>query len=124
MSIQIDSDVFGLYELEEKMARLDTQLFLEIQDTLQGEANLIASRAQFYAPIRTGFLRSTIYAVVTAFLHFKVGAWCYYAKFQEFGTRYIPAQRFLSRAFQEQWPRLKSRVDYIVRKVILEVGRT
>ena len=93
-----------------------------MHECFQGEANLIAAVAKSYAPVKTGFLRSTIYAAVSGLMHVKVGAWASYAKYQEFGTQYIPGVHFLSRAFQEGWPRLRKTIDMVVDKVIGEVA--
>ncbi len=58
-------------------------------------ASNIASLAQGYCPVRTGFLRSTIYFQRTGFCAFIVSAWAYYAPFVEYGTRKMAAQPFL-----------------------------
>lgn len=124
MAVQIDSDISGIEDLQRKLELLDTKMQYAVHEQLIGEAHLIQARAQYYAPERTGFLRSTIFAKVTGFLHVKVGAWAYYAKYQEHGTRYIRAVRFLSRAFQEHWPRLKQVIDHTVDRIIGEVAAT
>ena len=124
MAVQIDCDISGVDELQRKMELLDTKLQADIHERLQAEANLIKATAQSYAPVRTGFLRSTIYVVVTGLMHVKIGAWAFYAKYQEFGTRRTRGVHFLSRAFQEHWPRLRQAIDYVVDKVIGEVAAT
>jgi len=124
MAVQIDSDISGVDELQRKMELLDTKMQIAIHERFQAEANLIKATAQSYAPVRTGFLRSTIYVVVTGLMHVKIGAWAHYAKYQEFGTRRTHGIHFLSRAFQEHWSRFRQAIDYVVDKVIGEVAAT
>lgn len=65
---------------------------------LDERASRIALAAKNYAPVRTGFLRSSIYhelGVDGQGLFANVGARAHYAAFVEFGTRFMAAQPFL-----------------------------
>ena len=118
MVVKIDIDLTGIDDFGPKMNRLDTGLQVEVHEALQGGANLIKADAMFYSPVKTGFLRSTIYAKVKATWHFIVGAWCHYAKYQEFGTRYIRARAFIQRAIKERWSQIRDMVNRAVRLAI------
>lgn len=59
-------------------------------------AEKIAASAKAYAPVDTGYLRSSIRAVsVSAGKEADVVVSAPYAAFVEYGTRYMPAQPFL-----------------------------
>lgn len=131
MSVQLRVDLSEIEELGPKLARLDTQLQTEIAEGIQIKCKLVKSDAQMKCPVKTGFLRSTIYAKLLSFipgsqrfLQIVIGAWAHYARFQEFGTRHIAPRMFIRKAFRERWPEIKTFIDYIIRKVIGEVGQT
>jgi hypothetical protein len=95
------------------MDSLDTNLQLAVQADLQNFGDLIAGDAEQEAPVLTGFLRSTIYAKVKGWVLY-IGAWAPYAKFQEYGTRYIRGLHFISNAIQKRWPQIS---DYMQRAI-------
>ena len=64
----------------------------------------VAKEARKTVPVRTGFLRSTIRALVHL-----VRVTAFYAVWVEYGTRFFTGRRFLLRAFHRavvRWPRL------------------
>ncbi|MDD5263863.1 MAG: hypothetical protein PHU43_03405 [Candidatus Bipolaricaulis sp.] len=102
------------------MDKADTNIQLAVREELQNFGNLIQSDAEQDAPILTGFLRSTIYAKVKEWVLF-IGAWADYAKFQEFGTRYIEGLYFLSNNIQKHWSQIR---EYMARAVNEAIRRT
>jgi len=119
VSVQIRIDVSEIEDFARKMQRLPTGMQTEVHEALGITANLIKADAKGWAPVLTGFLRSTIYAKVIKQWVFVVGAWAYYARFQELGTRYIRAVRFLGRAVKRWWPRVR---DMIQRAIVIAAG--
>ncbi len=72
----------------------------------------VQSDAQDRAPVRTGFLKSTIHVEVGRLLN-KVAVGAEYAIYQEFGTRFMAAHPFLvpalerhRKAFYAAWKQL------------------
>lgn len=101
------------------MLKLDTKLQLEVHEALRIGANLIKADAMRDCPVKTGFLRSTIYAIVKTIWVFAIGAWAFYGKFQEYGTRYIRARMFIQNAIKRRWPQVR---DMIRRAIILAMS--
>lgn len=66
----------------------------------------VKAAAMRYAPVRTGFLRSSIYGVVSDWVAV-IGAEATYAMFVEMGTRRMMAQPFINPAIQEYLPNLE-----------------
>ncbi len=102
------------------MDKADTNIQLAVRAELQNFGNLIESDAKQDAPVLTGFLRSTIYAKVKEWVLY-IGAWADYAKFQEFGTRYIEGLHFLSNNIQKHWSQIR---EYMARAVNEAIRRT
>ena len=67
-------------------------------------------------PVRTGYLRSTIFYRVWA-QTLKFGATADYAPHVEFGTRFMAAQPFLRPAFDEQVRAIKTAFMDALRKI-------
>jgi len=108
-------DDFGRY-----MDKADTNIQLAVRAELQTFGDRIKSDAEKDAPVLTGFLRSTIYARVKEWVLY-VGAWADYAKFQEYGTRYIRGLHFVSNAIQTHWSQIR---EYMARAVNDAIRRT
>ncbi len=71
-------------------------------------------------PVRTGFLRSTIYYRSEGPFRYSVGATAGYAGYVEFGTQFMAAQPFLHPAFIEVHTYF---FDYIVREINEELDK-
>ncbi len=110
-------DVENVNDFGQYMDRADTNLQLEIQNELQNFGDLIKSDAEAEAPVLTGFLRSTIHAQVKQWVLY-VGAWADYAKFQEYGTRYIQGLHFISGAIAKNWPRIREFMQQAINEAI------
>ena len=130
MSITFDVDnpsiKTSLAELPEKMTEYAFEVLLK-------QAELIKGLAQIYVPVDTGSLRDSIrverggegktWRVVKIraggyVTNPKTGKRVDYAKHQEFGTRYIMGQFFLTRAVEEVKPTIADMIKTnIVEKV-------
>ncbi len=95
LNVRID----GIPELRSRLNQLDDAMKEQVRYALAFEGEKIANTAKALCPVRTGYLRSTIYARIED-LTLKVGASAHYATYVEFGTRFMEARRFLSRALE------------------------
>jgi HK97 gp10 family phage protein len=124
MSVEMIVNINGFYELQPKLDRLDLTLRSRVDEALNSEVSNMRAVAQNLAPRRTGFLASTVYAERMGEWAFKLGARAQYAYFVEFGTRFVRARRFLSRASELAMPSVVQRVNEAVRDSIVEAGGT
>jgi hypothetical protein len=60
MSVSIDVDVAGASSLLLRLKRFDVAMQRKVQEQLEAWAEAVKSDAEREAPIRTGYLRSTI----------------------------------------------------------------
>jgi len=121
VSVEIEMRIEGLLELRQKLSQLDSGLRLHVQEAMQSEAEAMKNVARSRCPVRTGRLRDSIYARVQDWI-IRLGAAVPYAVYQEFGTRYIRARRFLSDAVELGMPVLVNRLDGAINQAIREVG--
>jgi HK97 gp10 family phage protein len=124
MSVEVVVNVNGFSELQLKLDRLDLTMRNRVDEALNHEVSNMRAVAQSLAPKRTGHLASTVYAERAGEWSFKLGARAQYAYFVEFGTRFMRARRFLSRALESAMPGLVQRVSQAVREAIVEAGGT
>ena len=124
MSVELAVNINGFSELQLKLDRLDLALRSRVDEALNSEVSIIRAVAQSLAPRRTGYLASTVYAEKTSEWAFKLGAKAQYAYFVEFGTRFMQAKRFLSRALELAMPGLVQRISQAVRNAIVEASGT
>jgi HK97 gp10 family phage protein len=106
LSLKIDIDASQIEAFAEALKQMPAELRDKFADVMGDIGRQIVVRARAYAPVRTGALRASIYETVTHDLVLRVGAYVYYAMFQEYGTRYIAPRYFMTRAIQENLPLL------------------
>ena len=121
MSVKMEIHVQGLPELREKLLRLGESMKQRVHDAMVFEAEAMKRTAQGLAPIRTGYLMSTIFGTVEDWV-LKLGATAPYAAYQEFGTRYIRARRFLSNAVELRMQGLINRIDHAIEEAKTEAS--
>ncbi len=112
-------DLDFIYRLE----KLDQATQDSVQDALVQAANAVVFRARQLAPVRTGQLMQSIYAVDAGQWAVKVGAYASYALFQEFGTSHIQPRYFLTRALQECAPQLLIAISGAVQRAVEEASQ-
>jgi len=122
MSVEMGVQFEGHGEFRSKMERIDDSIKTRVQQRLQQLADSIRETAQRLAPVRTGYLRSTIFAVTAEWM-VKVGASAPYAAFLEFGTRFMRGRRFLSLAVETHSPQLVGMVGQAINESIVESSR-
>jgi HK97 gp10 family phage protein len=106
MSVEINLDLSGAQEFQQAIARFDAEMQRRVQEQLARWADQVMAEARRLVPVRTGYLRSTIYARTQAWTT-EVGAEAAYASSVEFGTRYAAAKPFLNPAVQVHLPELE-----------------
>jgi HK97 gp10 family phage protein len=106
MSVEITLDLVGAEDFKQTIARFDAEMQRQVHEQLAKWAETIKTEATRLVPVRTGYLRSTIYARIQEW-NTEVGAEAPYAANVEFGTRYAMAQPFLNPAVQAHLPELE-----------------
>jgi HK97 gp10 family phage protein len=91
------------------MLSLDTALQNEVIHFLISWATDVKALARKLVPVKTGYLQSTIYAVVKDWI-VNVGADATYAYFVEAGTKYMTARPYLYPAIQAYLPQLEQMI--------------
>ncbi len=124
MSVETTVDLQGIAELQRKLDQLDQNMRSHVEEALGSEISKIRELAQSLAPKRTGFLASTVFAEKTGEWTFKLGAKATYTYFVEFGTRFMKARHFLTKAIEASKPRLLLQVNQVITEAIMEASST
>jgi len=122
LSVEFRVTVEGAEDFARKMSKLDDVTAEFIRQALIETAEEIVLRAQQLAPVRTGWLMQNIYARVIDKYVIRVGCYVPYAFLQEFGTSRIPARFFLTRALQENAPKLVSIMSLALQRAAAEAS--
>jgi HK97 gp10 family phage protein len=122
MSVELEIHVEGLDDLRRKMETLSSAMKNHVHDALMQQGEVLKNTARSFAPRRTGYLESTVFARVEEWI-LKVGATAPYAAFLEFGTRFIFPRRFLDRALEYCMPSLVNRLNQAIAQAIQEAER-
>jgi len=91
----IETSIKGLEELERKLQHLPPSIRERVDEKLGVGAGVVAEQARQFAPVRTGYLRSTIGFERRDLLDWIVYAGAYYAPFLEWGTSKMAAKPFM-----------------------------
>lgn len=112
VSININENA-DLQYVEGLVGNLPAYLDKYLWQRLLEVAKAIASEAQTYAPMKTGLLKSKIFAVVEA-NGIAVTCEVDYAKFQEYGTKYILPKMFINSAMQNNYERISQTIVEVI----------
>ena len=115
MQINVDGDE----ELERWLESLPEKLEEKVRDKMQDIVENAVEDARSKAPVRTGRLRASIGWMWRLEEGFTIFAEAPYAVYQEFGTRYIQAKLFMTKAWQvimERWEELIEKVNEALRE--------
>jgi HK97 gp10 family phage protein len=121
MAVEITCNVEGVEEFKQVMQQFDSALQKQVHEQLEKWAMEVKGYARSLAPVRTGHLRSSIYAKINNWVA-EIGAEATYALFVEFGTRYIQARPYLYPAIQEHLPRLEQIICEAIDEAKVEAG--
>ncbi len=103
------------------MSRLDSAMQNEVYRCLVSWAADVKAEAMRNAPVRTGYLRSTIYTHIRDWVA-EIGAEATYAAYVELGTRYMAAHPFLYPAIEKYLPELELLIVAAIEAAKLEAG--
>ena len=103
------------------MQRFDSGMQRKVHSFLASWAADVKAEAMRQVPVRTGYLRSTIYAKVQEWVA-EIGADATYALFVELGTKYMQAHPYLYPAIQEYLPQLETVVTAAIEKAKADAG--
>jgi len=106
MSVKVDIDVAGAEEFKQATARFDAEMQRQLSEQLAAWAESVKTEATRIVPVRTGYLRSSIYARTHEW-QTEIGAEAVYAANVEFGTCYARAKPFIHPAVQARLPELE-----------------
>lgn len=121
MSIAIKCDVKGIKEFQNAMRNFDSAVQKHVHRQLASWAADVKALAKELVPVRTGHLRSSIYAKISEWV-VEIGAETTYAMFVEFGTRYMQARPYLYPAIQTYLPQLEQVIREAVEVAKAEAG--
>jgi len=93
--VTLELEVKGVERLDEILQRLPLKMRERVDARLGEGAEATAEKAREIAPVRTGYLRSTITSIRTSLLSWRVQAAAPYAKFVEYGTSRVAAKPYL-----------------------------
>jgi HK97 gp10 family phage protein len=103
------------------MKRFDSGIQREVHSFLASWAADVKAEAMRQVPVRTGYLRSTIYAKIQEWVA-EIGADTTYALFVELGTKYMQAHPYLFPAIEQYLPQLETFVIAAIEQAKREAG--
>jgi len=106
MAVEVTCNLEGVEEFKKAVEKLDSTMQRQIHEQLAKWAANVKDAAKQLAPVRTGYLRSSLYAEIQGWTA-KIGAEASYAGFVEFGTRYMQARPYIYPALQKHLPQLE-----------------
>ena len=119
--IEVKFKTKNFQELIEKIkTELPNIVRQHLPDIVDESLDNLEAKAKALVPVRTGFLRSTIYGARTGELMGYVGATASYAFFVEFGTRFMNAKPYLRPALYNLIPELTTRMPYFINLILRE----
>lgn len=121
MSVSVEINIQNLPEFQQDIQKFDEKL-QQVRAWLYEWAQKVKTKAEQNAPVRTGYLKSTIYAQVKEWV-VEIGAKATYAYFVEFGTRHMRANPFLCPAIQEFLPELEMNLVGAIEQAKREASR-
>lgn len=106
MSVTVNINVSGAEEFKQAISRFDEAMKRQVQTKMAGWAQTTKSNAERLVPVRTGYLKSTIYATIHDW-QIEIGAKAPYAARIELGTSTRSAKPYLVPAVRNQLPELQ-----------------
>jgi HK97 gp10 family phage protein len=103
------------------MQKFDSGMQRQVHSFLASWAADVKAEAMRLVPVRTGYLRSTIYAKIQEWVA-EIGSDATYALFVELGTKYMQAHPYLYPAIQEYLPQLETVITAAIEQAKAEAG--
>jgi HK97 gp10 family phage protein len=107
MSVSVNINVSGAEEFKAAISRFDSEMERQVQARLADWAESVRCESERLVPVRTGYLRSTIFAKAAEW-QMEVGAQAAYAAAVEFGTSHSQAKPYLNPAVEAHLPELEA----------------
>jgi HK97 gp10 family phage protein len=121
VAVEVSCDVQGIREFQTAMQTFQSGMQNYVHAKLVSWAADVKAEAMRRAPVKTGHLRSTIYATVKDWV-VNLGAEATYALFVEVGTRYIMARPYLWPSIQAYLPQLQEIIKEAIDAAKAEAG--
>jgi HK97 gp10 family phage protein len=121
MPVKVEIDVAGSEEFKQALNRFDSEMQRQLHERLAEWAEKIGVEASRMVPVRTGYLRSSIYARTRGW-ESEIGAEAAYAASVEFGTNRAQAKPFLTPAVEAGLAELERLVDEVLETAALEAS--
>jgi HK97 gp10 family phage protein len=121
VGVEVSIDIEGVEQFKAAMQRLDSGMQRHVHRQLVSWAADVKALAKRIVPVRTGHLRSSIYAKIQGWVA-QIGAEATYAMFVEFGTRYMQAKPYLYPAIQRYLPQLETTISEAIEYAKREAG--
>ena len=121
MAVEVTIDIDGVEQFKAAMAKFDSGMQRYVHGKLVSWAADVKALARRDVPVRSGYLRSKIYAKIKEWVA-EIGAETTYAMFVELGTRYMRARPYLYPAIQEHLPRLEAIISEGIEAAKQEAG--
>jgi len=121
LSIEVSCDVEGIGEFQGAMRNFDSAMQRHVHSKLVSWGADVKALAKRLVRVRTGHLRSKIYAEVKEWV-VRIGADATYALFVELGTRYMRARPYLYPAMQEYLAVLEQTICEGIEEAKAEAG--
>jgi HK97 gp10 family phage protein len=121
MSVSVEINLAGAEEFGQAISRLDSAIQSQVQTQLSDWAELVRNEAERLVPVRTGYLRSTIYSKASGW-QLEIGADATYASAVEFGTRFAQAKPYINPSVEQHLPELESVLLEAIDSAKMEAG--
>jgi HK97 gp10 family phage protein len=121
VGVEVSINIEGVNQFKAAMQKLDSGMQRHVHRQLTSWAADVKASARRIVPVRTGYLRSTIYAKIQEWVA-QIGAEATYALYVELGTRYMRARPYLYPAIQEHLPRLETIISEAIEYAKQEAG--
>jgi len=121
MAIKVSCNIQGIREFQAAIRTFESTLQRYVHAKLVGWAEDVKTEAMQRAPVKTGHLRGSIYALVKDWV-VNIGAEATYALFVELGTRILRARPCLYPSIQQYLPQLEQAISEAIDAAKAEAG--
>ena len=121
MAIEVSCNIQGIREFQAALRTFESTMQGYVHAKLVSWAEDVKTEAMQRAPVKTGHLRGSIYALVKDWV-VNIGAEATYALFIELGTRYLRARPYLWPSIQQYLPQLEQAISEAIDAAKAEAG--
>jgi hypothetical protein len=121
MAIKVSCNIQGVREFQVALHTFESTMQKYVHAKLVGWAEDVKTEAMRRAPVKTGYLRSSIYSLVKDWV-VNIGAEATYALFVELGTRTLQARPYLYPSIQQYLPQLEQAISEAIDAAKAEAG--